>query len=104
MCITALSISINYFQYITPLDWPKNDPSSHNLTEEDATKLAQDMPLWRLLQQVELCTKMVKPNNDDDDDNNDANEYYFSTCTTCIGNYLCAASNFLYFSDFSRRS
>jgi len=43
---------------------------------EDATGLALDMPVWRLLaaSRAACMLKWCKPNNDDDnDDNNDSN-------------------------------
>ena len=41
------------------LDTMKKDLSSHNLSVENATELALDRPLRRLLAAMELCTEMV---------------------------------------------
>jgi len=46
----------------------KNDPSLHNLTLEDAIKLAPDKPLQRLLAASGATHRRCMPNNDDDDD------------------------------------
>jgi len=47
----------------------KNDLSYHNLSVEDATELALDRPLWRLLAANKAMHWIgAKPNNDDDDD------------------------------------
>ena len=69
------------------------DLSYHNLNVEDATELALDRPLWRLLA-ASTATHWsgAKPNNDDDDDDDDDDDYVTKHATYEISVPQCVMS------------